>query len=178
MRMLWIGLVIVLLVTLSLSIGLNIGLILNRQPSSDDNMLPIYTPSAQPKQTTPSPTPISPVTATPSPRFIAITDQNITLNYSEYSKQILSENAKIVLSVSVEYRGSPVSLDYSRFMLKIYTPTGGLVDAYVESGIIAAKETGTFVVGGSNGETAFQLTFEYQKAPNSNAGLRYELLYI
>jgi hypothetical protein len=155
MRRLWIGFFAVLLVALALGIGIYIGLMLNRQPSEGNfsptpTPSPIPTASLQPTQTIPTPTPSPTAPATPGPQTITITDHNIEVAYSEYSRQTNEGTTKIVLLLEAQYQGEEVTLSYDNFRLSILTSRGGLepYPIYLETGKVAPAESGSVTVGG------------------------------
>jgi hypothetical protein len=198
MRTLWVALIAVMLIA-AFSIGINVGLLWNRDSATDT---PSPTPSGgnlatatpKPAQSTPTstatatptinPTPAATVTETPSPRTTTITDQNITVNYSEFSRETIGNDTRLVLLIKVEYQGEPVTLNYTQFKIEILTTRGGLEPPgfYIDSGAELPEESGTFVVGGSNQVVSFKLTYQFSTLQNSNfSGLRhfatYELRY-
>jgi hypothetical protein len=191
MRRLYVGLVVVLLVALALSIGVNIGLMLGRQSSEGSaspapTQTPAATPSAQPTEL-PTPTPIPTAAVTPSPQTTTITDQNITVNYSEYRRESSADGATttVVVSIDVQYQGEAVTLEYSRFHLSILTSRGGLepYPIYLESSQAHPFESGSITVGESQSQASFRLTFRFSTLQQTSMGgitafHGYELRYV
>ena len=102
------------------------------------------TPSSSP--TIPTPTPVS----------------NIALDYSEVSRETVGSDTRLVLTVNAEYNfGDSVTISFGEFRLNVLTERGGLEPYPIMMHTDDAKplETGDVIVGRTNKEATFQLTF-------------------
>lgn len=172
MRRLWIGLTVVLLVTLALGITVIVGLTLNGQPPGG-NASPNSTPSPIPTQASPTPTPLATQAVTPPPgSYVAVPDSNVTVTYSERSRQSneAAGTTTVVLSVEAQYAGEAVTLSYGRFVLSILTSRGGLepYPIYLQSALAYPKEAGSVTVSQAEPRASFTLTFEFSTLQQSS----------
>ncbi|MCW3999160.1 MAG: hypothetical protein NWE93_02865 [Candidatus Bathyarchaeota archaeon] len=164
--------VVVLLVVLALGIGVIVGLTLNGQPPGG-NASPNSTPSPIPTRPSPTPTPLPTQAVTPPPgAYVTVPDNNVTVTYSEHSRQTneAADTTTVVLTVEAQYAGEAVTLSYNRFVLSILTSRGGLepYPIYLQSALAYPKEAGSVTVSQANPQASFTLSFEFSTHQQSS----------
>lgn len=175
------ALIVILLFVLALSIGINIGLILEKEPpqttptpSTSSKVTSTPSPSTSPTPTVQvNPTPI----ITPPPRTGSLWDHDVTLTYSEASRQTIGDNiTQVAISIHLQYNsGDSVTLNYNEFFLSVQAPRSEIINQKVDD--VFPIETGSVTVGSNNRTADFQLTFKFATTYTTFTGLHHFSTY-
>ena len=175
--------ILCILVTLSLVISIvtlffvvNHSVLKPSAPSNNPSPLPHPTPYLT---TTPTTLPTEPITNTPQPTQPPSPDSQLTVSYTETSREnVNNASYRVVLTVNIAYQqGGEFTLTYSQFYLQLYAPR---MIYYMYEGTVAPQNSGAFTIGPSHTNQQFQLTFEYPQITFNgmdDAGTSYQLKY-